>query len=347
MRTFLRWVALATVIGVIAVALTGIDAPSPPLFAGLLGALGFTLLTSTRVTMPRSTFIVAQAAIGTVVAAQVDTDALTAFGQDWPAILLVSLATLAVSALAGQLLLLHGVSRQTATFASIAGGASGMTAIADDLGADSRVVTVIQYLRVLVILLTLPAMVTLIFTPDRATGGTLPDHPTTWHDYVFVMLAVVIGTAFGRLVRLPSPAILGSMLVGIALVLTPMFDDAAVPEWIQAAAFVLIGMQVGLRFTRESLLAIGRMLPTALVMIVAVIAACAGLGVVLSHLTGESQLDSYLATTPGGLPAVLATTTETSGNVTFVTAVQLLRLILVLLLAPFVARLLIGRRPSD
>ena len=66
----------------------------------------------------------------------------------------------------------------------------------------------------------------------------------------------------------------------------------------------------------------------------------------LSGLTGESELDSYLATTPGGLPAVLATSAETSGNVTFVTAVQLMRLILVLLLAPLVARLLL-RRNTD
>jgi membrane AbrB-like protein len=337
---------LAVAIGVAAVALAGIDAPSPPLFAGLIGALAFTLLSKTQLSMPRPVFVVAQAAIGVVVAAQVDTSALRAFGADWPAILLVSLATLAVSALAGQLLLIHGVSRPTATFASIAGGASGMTAIADDLGADSRVVTVVQYLRVLIILLTLPAMVTLIFSPERGQLGAVTEHSSGWRDYLFVVLAIILGTGLGHVVRLPSPALLGSMLAGIGLVLTPAFDGAVVPEWIQAGAFVLIGMQVGLRFTKQSLAAIGRMVPTALVMIVVVIVACAGLGLVLAQMTGESRLDSYLATTPGGLPAVIATTAETSGNVTFVTAVQLLRLILVLLLAPFVARFLISRRPS-
>lgn len=346
MRSFLRWVLLATAIGLIAWGLTGIHAPSPPLFAGLLGALGFALLSPTKVTMPRPAFLVAQAAIGTIVAAQVDTDALRAFAGDWPAILLVSLATLVVSALAGQLLLLHGVSRSTATFSSIAGGASGMTAIADDMGADSRVVTVIQYLRVLVILLTLPAIVTWGFAPDRSGNGPLSHGSSGGTDYLFVALTIGLGIAFGRAARLPSPAVLGSMIVGIVLVLTPTFDGVAVPGWLQAAAFVLIGMQVGLRFTRRSLVTIGRMVPTALVMIAVVIAACAGLGVVLSGLTGESQLDGYLATTPGGLPAVLATSAETSGNVTFVTAVQLMRLILVLLLAPLVARLLI-RRNTD
>lgn len=344
MRSFVRWGGLAAAIGLIAWGLTGIHAPSPPLFAGLLGALGFSLLSPTTVTMPRPTFLVAQAAIGTIVAAQVDTDAVRAFAGDWPAIVAVSVATLAVSALAGQLLLVHGVSRSTATFASIAGGASGMTAIADDMGADSRVVTVIQYLRVLVILLTLPAMVTVIFSPDRTGLDALDRSGTGPLDYVFVVLTICVGIAFGRAVHLPSPAVVGSMLVGIALVVTPPFRDAAVPGWIQAAAFVLIGLQVGLRFTKKSLAAIGRMLPTALVIIVVVIVACAGLGVVLSSLTGESELDCYLATTPGGLPAVLATSAETSGNVTFVTAVQLMRLVLVLLLAPLLAKYVISRR---
>ena len=193
MGRFLGWVAFAGTVGLLALALTGINAPSPPLFAGLLGALGFALAYPNRITMPRPVFVVAQAAIGVTVAAQVDTGALRAFSADWPAIVLVSLATLIVSALAGQLLLLHGVSRSTATFASIAGGASGMTAIADDLGADSRVVTVIQYLRVLVILLSLPAFVSIVFAPDRTAITDLASNPAQASDYVFVILAITVG----------------------------------------------------------------------------------------------------------------------------------------------------------
>ena len=35
----------------------------------------------------------------------------------------------------------------------------------------------------------------------------------------------------------------------------------AVPTWLQWVAFAVIGVQVGLRFDRASLVAIGRMLP--------------------------------------------------------------------------------------
>jgi uncharacterized membrane protein AbrB (regulator of aidB expression) len=84
-------------------------------------------------------------------------------------------------------------------------------------------------------------------------------------------------------------------------------------------------------------------LPLATALIVAVIVACAGLGLLLAHLTGATPLEAYLATTPGGVYAVLATAVSAGADATFVVAVQVLRLIAMLLVAPALARL-VGRR---
>jgi uncharacterized protein len=111
-----------------------------------------------------------------------------------------------------------------------------------------------------------------------------------------------------------------------------------VPGLVASAAFLLIGLQVGLSFTRESLQTIGRALPVALAVIVGLIVASAGLGAVLSAATGVSALDGYLATTPGGLYAVLATASDLGADVTFVLSVQVLRLFVMLLSAPLLAR---------
>jgi len=86
-----------------------------------------------------------------------------------------------------------------------------------------------------------------------------------------------------------------------------------------------------------------RVLPLAIALILAIVAACAGLGLILSQATDTTLLDGYLATTPGGVYAVLATAISAGGDVTFVVAVQILRVILMLLVAPFLARL-VGRR---
>jgi uncharacterized membrane protein AbrB (regulator of aidB expression) len=54
--------------------------------------------------------------------------------------------------------------------------------------------------------------------------------------------------------------------------------------------------------------------------------------------------DAYLATTPGGLFAVLAVAFGAGANTTFILAVQGLRLLEMVLLAPLVVRRLSGRR---
>ncbi len=135
-------------------------------------------------------------------------------------------------------------------------------------------------------------------------------------------------------------SLLGPMLVAAALDLGGLSGGAGAPFPFVEVAFLLVGLQVGLNFTRESLRTVGRALPIALVVILVLILACAGLGVALAAVTGVSPLDGYLATTPGGMNAVLATATSTGADATFVLAVQVLRLFAMLLTAPLIARLL-------
>jgi membrane AbrB-like protein len=134
------------------------------------------------------------------------------------------------------------------------------------------------------------------------------------------------------------------MVVAIALNLAGWSLGATPPDVLVEIAYAVIGWQAGVRFTRESLRLVLGVLPLAIGLIVAIIAACAGLGVLLSAVTGATLLEGYLATTPGGVYAVLATAISAGTNVTFVVAVQVLRVIVMLLVAPALARLARQRR---
>jgi hypothetical protein len=74
--------------------------------------------------------------------------------------------------------------------------------------------------------------------------------------------------------------------------------------------------------------------------------AAAGLGVVLAKVAGLSMLDGYLATSPGGVYAVLGTAVASGSNVTFVMAAQVIRILMMLFAAPFVARLFMRFTPQ-
>lgn len=62
------------------------------------------------------------------------------------------------------------------------------------------------------------------------------------------------------------------------------------------------------------------------------------LAVAPAPAAGVSTLTAYLATTPGGLYAVLAVAVGSGADTTFVLAVQVLRLFVMLLAAPVLAR---------
>jgi membrane AbrB-like protein len=339
----------AVVAGAVATSLVfaAIGVPSPALFGGLVAGLVRALGLRSRVRVPGPAITAGQAVIGVTTGALVDLATLRTVAAHWLPVLLVTLATLALSLGAGLLLRLQrGISPVTGAFSMIAGGASGIIAMARDLGADERMVAVLQYLRVLLIVVLMPVVATVAYgaspggdtsagVDGPVTGSPGPDWPA---GLLFTVACSVVGLLAGRLVRLPVAALLGPMVAAAVVDLTGLGGGAEVPGAVEHAAFVAIGLQVGVSFTRDSLRTIGRALPLALAVIVGLILASAGLGAVLAAATGASALDGYLATTPGGLYAVLATASDSGADVTFVLAVQVLRLFVMLFSAPLVAR---------
>jgi membrane AbrB-like protein len=289
--------------------------------------------------VPPLVFRVGQALVGAVIGALVQLPTLLRIASDWPSVVLVTLGTLAISVAAGRLLAVdRDVTPVTGAFAMIAGGASGIVALARELGADDRVVTIVQYLRVLLVLLAMPLVTGFVFHPPTG-AGSLSSGPTRWlPDLTFVLLAVGLGLLVQRVVTAPATALLGPMLVAVALAASGVLGPVSVPPALENLGYALIGVRVGLRFTRASLRSIARLLPLATALIVAVIGACGLLGVLLAEVTGTDELTAYLATTPGGLFAVLATAADSGSDVTYVLAVQVIRVFAMLLLAPLLGR---------
>jgi membrane AbrB-like protein len=317
--------------------------PSGYLFVAMLVGLGYALLAPGRLELPTGAFQVGQAVTGVAIGTFLQSSTLTGLGSRWISVVLVSLATLGVTIAAGLLLArISGLDRPTASLGMVAGGASGIVAMAEELGGDDRLVAFMQYLRVLIVTLLTPLLVPLVFPGAHSAGSAGGDGPLlgTTGGWALAIGASLVGGAIAVRLRIPAPILLGPLLLTAALTLSGAVH-ATVPALLRETAFALIGLYIGLGFERETLRQIRRLLVPVLVSIAALLVACFLLGWILTLTADVTLLDAYLATTPGGLYAVLPIAYGSGANTTFVLAVQGLRLFAMILAAPVVVRWLV------
>ncbi|KXO89358.1 AbrB family transcriptional regulator [Tsukamurella pseudospumae] len=334
-----RWAGLIVASCALSAALLAAGVPSAPLFAALVCAVAAALFGRAPGPIPRPAQLAAQGVLGAYIGTLMQAHTVAALGSRWPAALLVGFATLLLSVGAGALLGRHrDTDSITGSLALVAGGASGLVAIARELGGDEKTVAVVQYLRVGLVTVSLPLVAALYpHVPGTSVAESGPNRPW-WFDLGFTAICVGGGLAIGLATRLPAGGLLGPLVASAALSLSGVAAGATVPWLLVAAGYLVIGWQAGVGFTRESLKSMARLLPWAILLIVGVGIGCAGLGFALSAMTGVSTLDGYLATTPGGIYAVLAVAASSNVDITFVVAAQLIRVLLMLFLAPAAAR---------
>ena len=344
-----RWAAVAAAVVAAGLACGALGIPSSYLFAALLVGLVVALARPGALRVRPGVFTCAQAAMGVVLGTYLEGTRLSALADTWLPVALVSVATLALTLAAG--LVLARVTRidvATASLGMVAGGASGIVAMADELGADDRLVAFMQYLRVLVIVVLTPVIVSLAFAPvgeplggaGPAAGEAVLGTPPGW---AFSLAVAAAGVLAGRLLPIPAGSLLVPLVIAATASLTGVAPDAGVPPLLRETAFALIGLQVGLRFTPATLRTARRLLVPVVGCILAMVAVSFGLAWALSATSDVTLLDAYLATTPGGIYAVLATAFGVGADTTFVLAVQALRLYVMLLAAPPLVRWIVRR----
>lgn len=218
-----------------------------------------------------------------------------------------------------------------------------MVAMAGDFGADVRLVAFMQYLRVLFVA-TAAAMVARIGLGDEAGhgGAMLEWFPSLDWRFPATLGIAVVGAWLGPRLRIPSGALLLPMIIGAALHSSGTMA-LQVPEWLLALAYTLIGWSVGLRFTRPIFLLALRTLPQMVVSIVALMLFCGLLAWMLTRFLPVDLMTAYLATSPGGLDTVAIIAAGSRVDMSFVMAMQTLRLFTILLTGPAMARFISNR----
>jgi membrane AbrB-like protein len=326
-------------------ALAAVGLASASLFAALVVGIAYALLGQVTIDAPRALLTGSQAVIGVGAGSLLGQAALLDLVTNWIPFLAFSVATIAISVALGiALARFTPLDALTASFGMMGGGAQGIVAISEDLGADERLVATMQYLRVAIIVATIPLVAAIAFGVSDSGGLHGAETGTDLvSNLLFVGGTATAGLLLARLSRVPTGALLGPMVVAGAVVVSFASFDPAVPPVFQQVALAGIGLSVGLRFTAQTLREAGRILPAVGAAIVLMIVVCGVVGALLAPLADVSQLAGYLATSPGGLSVTVGIAVSTDTDGPFVVSLQVVRLFLLLLVAPFLARALAHR----
>ena len=245
-----------------------------------------------------------------------------------------------------------GVDPATGFVGTLPGAASAMVVMAEELGADPVGVTILTYVRMVLVVLLSPLAVS-IFFPGGGTGAggaaaaaaasAVPAAP--WALDVAVLLACgILGPVAGKRLHLPSSSFLGAALA-IMLVSWMVPYQFAVPQPLFNLGMLMVGLSVGMRFHLASVVRLGKAVLLEVFLVVGLIALCLGVGYFIHLVTGIDPMTAALGSAPGGMDMMTATAAEMGGDAGVVLAMQMTRWLMVLLLGPWVATRL-GRRQA-
>jgi membrane AbrB-like protein len=216
-----------------------------------------------------------------------------------------------------------------------------MVLMAGAFGADERLVAFMQYLRVIFVSMAAALVARLWVDTSGIAPPAIVWFPAIQPQALAATLLTALAGAFaGRLLKLPSPNFLGTMILGSALHLGAGIDFQ-LPQWLLAVSYAVVGWAIGLNFTMPILRHATRALPQIIASIVILIALCGAMAWVISRMLGIDPLTAYLATSPGGMDSVaIVAAAANNVDISFVMALQTVRFLIVLLLGPGIARLI-------
>lgn len=299
---------------------------------------------------PKYWLYTGQCMLGIELGQKINLSVLAIFQKDWAVILIMLLLSIGFSLLSGVVLWKFSRTDMLTSFFSTApGGLSAMPGIAEEVGANTGVVSILQTMRVFLVIFTIPVVVSvLVFQPAVKTAG---EHAVSDFYWNHIVWTIVLGTVayagyhIGKKMKFPAPWLLGSMLtVAIVQSGTSVYTGQDVvafwPQEVMVLSQILIAASIGSRFRKEMFIGLKKTIAVSFISTILFVAAMFACAYIVSQMTGLAFMTAALAFAPGGVAEMAATAVVLDADSTFVVAVQVLRIITVILLMPPVFRLL-------
>lgn len=288
--------------------------------------------------------------VGYTIGLSMTSAALQEISRQLPIILLMTLLLLLMcTGIAFVVSRLSGSDYKTVLMGSIPGGMTQMIVLAEETeGIDITVVTVLQVIRLMMIIICIPL---LIFNPffgqqhhAAADTSMVSGFLLNWGDLfpnLFIFALVCILCAWlGNKIKLPTAFLLGPA-IGTAILQIYGLNGPALPSPLINGAQLLIGTYISLLLKPDQLTRKFRTISLAIGSGLVLILGSWGFSLLLTQFQPVSASTSLLSLSPGGMDQMGIIAHEVHADLSMVAGYQLFRMFFIFFVVPPLLRMII------
>lgn len=235
-----------------------IGLPMPLLLGGIAGAASFVLWYERDdrqlPKMSRWVRTIFMSIIGAMIGSRFSPDLLPLLAQFWvSALALIPFIVLAHSGCYAIMRKLGNYKKLDAYYASLPGGIIDSVMLAEEAGADIRVVTAQHFIRIIVVVTSVPLLF-LVVQGDvvgSLAGESLATDQFDLIDLALLLAIAMTGLFIGRRMRLPVSHMLGPLLLSLALSVSGIVT-LDLPWWLSHFVQFVVGTALGAQFSGVS-----------------------------------------------------------------------------------------------
>ena len=323
------------------------DLPLPwllgPIFACLIAALAGVPMRGIKILSDGMRTI-----LGVAVGATLTPAVLAGFPAMIPTLILVPIMVVCIGLIGVPYFQRYcGYDFATSYDAAMPGGLQDMLLFGEEAGGNVRALSLIHATRVLVVIVALPFLLRGIWDADLTKPPGLPAAEIPMIEILTMIACALIGWQVARKIGMFGAAILGPLILTATVTVAGGLHFRPPAEAIWAAQF-FIGMMVGTKYVGITRTEIRRDLVAGLGFCVILILLTLMFVETVYWLGLARGMEALLSFAPGGQAEMTVLALIVGADVAFVVAHHILRIFIVILGAPLVARMLANssQKPS-
>jgi len=232
-----------------------LGAPMPFMLGGIVGAASFVLwYEHDGKRLPKQSRwlrLVFMSIIGAIIGSRFSPELITLLPQFWLSGL--ALIPFILIAHGGNYAIMRGLGRyekKDAYFAALPGGIIDSAALAEEAGADLRIVTAQHFIRIILVVTSVPLLFLLIQGDAVGSfgGESLASSEYDFMDVLVLLCIAVLGLLLGQKLKLPVSHMLGPLILALVLSVSGVVT-IDIPPWLVHLAQYVIGAALGAQFS--------------------------------------------------------------------------------------------------